>query len=681
MGRLPLACLLVTVAGGCSGPAGSGAADAGVTLADPGRVTIHRLNRAEYNNTVRDLLGTKQRPADDFPADDRGYGFDNIADVLSLSPLQLELYFRAAEKLADEAIDLPPSGQTVRFGAADDGVTATAGAAYNGGWNLFSNGELSASARLPAAGKYTISVRAFGQQAGPDPASMSILVDEKVLQTFAVTAVEAGPMVYRVTATISGGAHQIAASFNNDFYNPMLGQDRNLVVEWIEVAGPLDAPTTNPARDRLVTCDPTDGKVAPIDCARETLGRLARRAFRRPPSDDEVRRLLALVLEAAVEHDDFYTGIKLGIEALLMSPNFLFRVELDADPAAAVAHPLDDYELASRLSYFLWSTMPDDALLAAADAGGLRDPQAIRAQVLRMLDDPRAIALTDNFAGQWLYTRALDDQAPDVPTFPTWDADLKAAMRGETEAYFQEFLHGDVGLDQLLTADFGFVNARLARHYGIPFAADGGTDFVKVKLPDERRGLLGQASILTVTSFPRRTSPVRRGKWVLEQLLCSAPKPPPANVPPLPQESIPTGSMRQKLEAHRADPNCAICHQSMDPIGFGLERFDAIGAHRTTDAGFPIDDTGTLPPEHKFSGAVELAHLITADVRFPRCTAQQLMTYALGRGIGNSDGAALDAIVASFAGGGYKLRELIVAIAQSEPFRMRRGEPQSGGGN
>lgn len=645
---------------------------------DPGRVTLHRLNRVEYNNTVHDLLGTEQRPADDFPSDDRGYGFDNIADVLSLSPLQIELYQRAAELLVDEAMRVPiPMPKQLRFAAID--VKSTVGGATNGAWNLWSNGDVVTSVMLPADGDYEFSARVWGQQAGPDPVRMSIQVDGMARMTFDVKEVAAAPAIYTVSLpSLKAGAHTFGVSFLNDYYNPMQNEDRNLFVDWIQARGPLNAKAlSNPLRDRLVTCDPRVKGAEP--CAREVIGNFARRALRRLIPAEELDRYLGF-LQAAVKENDpepFETGVRLALQAILISPHFLFRVEMDADPASAAPHPLDDFELASRLSYFLWSTTPDDALLALAEMGALHDPAVLKAQVARMLADPRAEALVANFAGQWLFFRGLVDHAVDYAAFPDYNNDLMLSMRGETERFFREFLFKDIGMDGLLSAGFTFVDARLAKHYGLPYDAQAG-GWQRASLSGPRRGLLGHASLLTVTSYPARTSPVKRGKWVLDQLLCAGPPPPPPNVEGLKPQEIPTGSLRQRLEEHRNNPLCAACHTSMDPIGFGLEHFDGIGRWRDDDGGFPIDASGILPGGAKFDGSAALAQLLGQDPRFPRCVTQQLYTYALGRGPAYDDDKYIDGIAADFVAGGYRLKDLIAQIVTSEAFRMRRGEPGGG---
>ena len=637
---------------------------------DPGRVTLHRLNNAEYNNTVRDLLGTQLRPADDFPVDDRGYGFDNVADVLRLSPLTLELYETAAEALIADTLAVTTTSSTQTFELM---TSSTIGAAVGTGWLFFSGGTASVTATAPIAGTYRIAVRAYGQQAGPDPAQLSIELPGQPATLIDVTAVQASPEVYQTTFVLPAGSNLITVGFTNDYYDTATSADRNLWVDHVAIEGPLDAPTIDgDRRSQVLVCS----ELADATCQRTILRSFAARAWRRPPTDAEIARLERLVLLALGEGDDPEAGLRLALQQVLVSPNFVFRVEIDPDPRSLTPHPLTGWELASRLSYFLWSTMPDAELLAAAASGALaRDPAELERQARRMLDDPRAIALTDNFAGQWLFTRALGDQAPDYQLFPDYDDDLEAAMRAETRRYFQAFLTEDVPMDQFLTADFTYVNDRLAAHYGLP-AVNSPTELVRVSLADSpRRGFLTQGSFLRVTSRPKRTSPVLRGKWVLDNLLCSPPRPPPPGVEGLPDAMTTTGSVRDRLEAHVANPICASCHRVMDPLGFGLDQFDAIGRFRTDDGGFPIDATGELADGTPFDGAVEMTRHLAADPDVYRCMVEKLYTYT-GRSPFRIEATEhIDALTQRFAAGGYLLRELLVDIVTDPFFVSRRGEP------
>jgi hypothetical protein len=646
--------------------------DAAAPVSDPGRVTIHRLNRVEYNNTVRDLLGTALQPAKDFPADDRGYGFDNISDVLSLSPLQVELYSRAAEDLAREAMLLPSQSKTNRVEA--ETLSGQVGGAGADNWNLWSGGELPMTQEFPSSGEYKISAQVWGQQAGPDLVQMNLNVGGAIAGTFSIASTSANPEIVSAVAKVNAGTQVVSVEFLNDYYDAAAGADRNLVIDWIEVEGPIGAVGINPIRNRIVICDLNTG----TDCVRQVLEKFAERAFRRTVTPEEIDRLLPLVDLAKAQGQSVDAGVEIALRAILSSPHFLFRPELDAKPNSATPkHPLTDFELASRLSYFIWSSMPDDELFAAARAGKLQDPAEIQAQVDRMVQDPKADALIDNFAGQWLFTRALDDHQPDYYAFPTWDEDLRAAMREETKLFFREFLRNDRPIPEMLTADFTFINDRLATHYGLP---SPGPNFTKVTIDDpQRKGLLGQGSILTVTSFPTRTSPVKRGKWVMMQLLCSEPPAPPPGVEGLVTEAVPTGSIRQRLEKHRESPICSSCHVEMDNLGFGLEQYDGIGLFRTEDNGFPVDSSGVLPGGKTFNGMPELSGILAEDPRFTHCVSEKMMTYALGRGMYPVDDVHLDHVVEALNKNGQTFTDLIKLVATSEPFRMRRGEATGGG--
>jgi hypothetical protein len=681
-GPWSIAGVLAMVCFGCIGdiggrPDGTNPSDSdgpghGVTETDPGRVTIHRLNRVEYNNTVRDLLGTSLQPANDFPADDHSFGFDNIADALTISPLQLELYERAAETLAEEALESTAvSGEAVKTEA--ETLTGDAGAATGTGWNLTTNGSVGLSHSFPADGEYTVRARVFQQAAGPDAAQASLHIGGQTFGPFDVEATSAAPMTIEQKVTVTKGSQQVSVEFLNDFYEAASGMDRNLVVDWIEISGPPGSGGGSSAYERIVSCDPTSGEA----CLRTILGDFAERAWRREIADTEIDPLLALVDGATAEGDDIDEGLKLAVRGILTSPHFIFRVEIDTDPASPVPHKLNDFEIASRLSYFVWSSMPDDELFDAAKAGSLQDEAEVAAQVARMLEDGKSSALVDNFAGQWLYTRALAEATPNAEDFPDFDEELRESMRAEADLFFKEFLRGEMAIDQLLDAEFTFLNDRLATHYGLPLP--GSSDLAKVQLDsDQRGGLLKQGGLLTLTSNPGRTSPVKRGKWILTQILCSEPPPPPAGVEGFEEKDLENASIREKLEAHRQDPVCASCHDIMDPIGLAMENYDAIGAWRTKDNGFDVDASGVMPGGEEFDGANEMAGLISKDPRFAKCAAEKVFTYALGSGEG-LDEHYLEQVTEKFAAGGLKLNELIALVATSEPFLYRRGEPAEGG--
>jgi hypothetical protein len=495
------------------------------------RVTIRRLNRAEYNNTIRDLVGVDFQPAEDFPADDVGYGFDNIGDVLSMPPVLMEKYLDAAE---------------------------------------------------------TIMQRAFDDEA---------------------------------------------------------------------------------LRAKILVHQPSDD-VDRREAFRRNVTDFARRAFRRPASERELERLFGLTSNLFRSGAELEEITQSAFAAILVSPQFLFRIEnFDAD--ADKPQSLSDWELASRLSYFLWSSMPDAELFDLAEAGRLNQPELLEAQVRRMLADSKSRALVDNFAGQWLQLRDLDRLSPDPEMFSDFDEPLRQAMRRETELFFETIIREDRSLLDFLSADFTFVNERLARHYGLDGIA--GEEFRRVDLPEGRRGVLTQASILLITSNPTRTSPVKRGKWILENILAEPPPPPPPDVPELEDEGELLGSLRERMEQHRANPACAVCHQTMDVLGFGMENFDAVGAWRDRDGRFEIDASGTLPGGAEFQGAGELMDVLIAQKReaFCRCLTEKMLTYALGRGLDAADRCTVKGIAESLAEEDDRFSALVRAIVLSEQFRMQ----------
>jgi Protein of unknown function (DUF1592)/Protein of unknown function (DUF1588)/Protein of unknown function (DUF1587)/Protein of unknown function (DUF1585)/Protein of unknown function (DUF1595)/Ca-dependent carbohydrate-binding module xylan-binding len=650
-----------------------GAADSAVVAPlDPQRVTIHRLNRAEYNNTVRDLLGTRSRPADEFAADDRGYGFDNIADVLSVSPLHVEQYDRAAEALVDEAIG-SAAPMPVRAQVECETLMGTVGQATTNAWLLWSNGEVVAPVMLPGAGRYRVTVRAWQSRAGAEDALLAIERDGVAVRTHRVAATSAAPAEYTAEFMATGaGSSNIGASFGNDFVDMATMADRNLWVDWIRVEGPLDAGTAPATRAQWITCDPA--AMGEDVCARQVLTRFARRAFRRPAPEAEVNAIWTRFRGVTRMHSGTWEdAIKLSMRAMLVSPHFIYRVEIDPSLTDPAPHPLTDHELASRLSYFLWSSMPDETLDRLADGGTLHEPAVLREQVQRMLDDPRAQALTQNFAGQWLHTRNLDEHEVNATLYPSFSPMIRSGMRAETDAFFAHFLERGVSMREFLVAQYTFIDERLAGFYGVTLPA--GTGVRRVDLSSTNRlGIITQGLPLTVTSHADRTSPVKRGQWVLSQLLCAPPPPPPPSVEGLPMQMVPTGSLRQRLEAHRADPVCRSCHDVMDPIGFGLENFDGTGMFRSMDGAFAIDSTGELPGGARFDGPRTLARLIQDDPRFPRCVTKQVMTYALGRGLNERDDAQLDRIVRDWTASGQELRALIERVVLSDAFRLRRAE-------
>ncbi|MDH3685065.1 MAG: DUF1592 domain-containing protein [Myxococcales bacterium] len=652
----------VSVIGECTDPGAD---------VDPGQKTLHRLNRAEYDNTVRDLLGDLSAPAESFPADDFGDGFDNIADVLSVSPLLVEKWEAAAESLSATAL-APLDATAARYEA--ETADASVGGAVNGGtaWNLWSDGTLRFAVEPEYPGSYEFAVRTYGQRAGNDLPQMRIALDGETLAVVDVAAEAPTFEEVRTSAFLDAGPHDLVVEFTNDFFDPP--NDRNLIIDWLELRGPNSSQARRDFRQLLDVCDPASAGLRP--CANEVLGAIASLAWRRPVASDELTRYVDLVELADSEGESFSDGITLATRALLLSPHFVFRVERDDDPSSVEAHDLSPHELATRLSYFLWSSAPDAELRALADSGEILDPETIRTQVTRMVQDPKARAFVENFGGQWLQTRALEDVNPDYAVYPEWDDALKDAMRDETHAFLHEFLVTDAQLLGMFDADFTYLNDRLAAHYGLP--APGSASVVRVPLDSEERGgIFTHGSLLTVTSQPRRTSPVKRGKWTLDQILCDAPPPPPPGVEGLLDTNpIEGATLRERMELHRADKICSTCHARMDPIGFGLENFNGVGAWRTTDEDQPIDASGVLPDGRTFTGPSELAAILRSDDRTALCVTERFMTYALGRGIEDADACDIESIATRFVLEGGSMESMLSAIATSDAFRQRRGGPE-----
>ena len=656
-------------------------------LNDPGRVTMRRLNRAEYNNTVRDLLGVDLRPADDFPQDDVGYGFDNIGDVLSLSPLLMEKYLRAAEKLARTAIRTPEDaerpaliGTNKMTGGREEG---------SGARSLFSAGEIVTSYDFPAAGKYEITVNAWGDQAGPDPVRLAVRLDGHDLRTIDIPGKRPRPYKLPIVTIGFAGAQKLSFAFLNDYFNdtdpnPKLRGDRNFYISSVTIKGPIGVKGlvgNLPESHRLiVTCTPQTADLANDVCSKTVARNFARRAYRRPPTAEEVGRLTRYIVMAKSAGLSFEKGVQFMVQAALVSPNFLFRVE--PEPDSGLRRNLNDYELASRLSYFLWSSMPDDTLLALADKGELRKPEVLAAQAKRMLTSPKAHALTDNFAAQWLQLRSINIVTPDRAKFPTWNDSLRRDMRTETEMYFTNVVSEDRPILEFLDSKYTFMNERLARHYGN--TAVHGEEFQRVELlGNQRGGLLTQASVLTVTSNPTRTSPVKRGKWVLDNILGTPPPPAPPNVPQLADDKAEkkplTGTLRQRLEAHRKNPICASCHKRMDPIGFGLENYDAIGSWRLNDGDSPIDPSGTLADGRSFQGSNGLRKiLLDGKDQFAKAFTERLLTYALGRGVVSRDQCNVKAMADKVAAKNYRFSAVVAEIVTSKPFREKHSDAPAG---
>jgi len=649
-------------------------------VSDPGRVTIRRLNRNEYNNTVRDLLGVTVRPAEDFPSDDVGYGFDNIGDVLSLPPLLMEKYLDAAEAIAAEALPGADSHRPeVRAFSRNDLRRSRAAMPHaEDAVILVTEGDVSVEVEFPRDGEYSVRVAAAETPAGSEHSKMALRLDAKTLETFEVQARDAEPKTYEHRFRVTSGRHRVALAFLNDFYDEKARdrarRDRNLILRDLEISGPLDVPPP-PKSPLLQTVPDSDTSVA--EAARRNLTPFLKRAFRRPVTLAEIDRFVGVVQSAVDKGESFPFGMRLAVTAILVSPHFLFRIETDANPNDPNdPHPLNNYELAARLSYFLWSSQPDDILLAQADQGNLHQDAILADHVRRMLKDPRSRALVDNFAEQWLQLRILNEITPDPRQFPEFTVDLREDMKQETRLFFDAILREDRSILEFLDGPYTFLNGRLARHYGIPGVE--GDSFRRVELAGKHRaGLLTQASILTLTSNPDRTSPVKRGKWIMEVLLDQPPPPPPPDVPELDvaAKAAPQSTLRQQLELHRQNPTCNSCHRVMDQLGFGMENFDAIGRWRDQDAGQPLDTSGELPGGATFRGPVELARVLRQQqCQFAECLTEKMLTYALGRGLEFYDRCATDKIVEALKEQQFRFSVLVTEIVRSQPFRMRRGE-------
>ncbi|HMV50949.1 MAG TPA: DUF1592 domain-containing protein [Blastocatellia bacterium] len=704
---------------------------------DPGRVTARRLNRAEYNNTVRDLLGVDFNPADDFPQDDSGYGFDNIGDVLSLSPVLMEKYLTAAEKIARTAVfgteQVKPT--LARFRPENRRVVPSPKplTEYDETGLSLPN-SLHVTHHFPVASEYNFRLFLNGNRpSASEPLSLAVWIDGQLVKTMSfdpeyLASFEAdrqalGGQVAEIRAQAPAGEHLVSATLQKLYeglpprYNGPNPSKRtpppapefkpradlppervaaakkrfeearavsqnipanDARVSSLEIGGPYNQ-AKGPAAESLkkvFVCGQPGTKITP-DCERKIVASLARRAYRRPVTPEEIGKLTGLIAMAQRQGDSFEEGLVQAIQAMLVSPHFLFRIEQDRKTASTDGYyQLNSYELASRLSYFLWSSMPDDELFQLAGQDALRKPEVLSAQVQRMLKNDKAKALVENFGGQWLELRKLEAVKPDRQKFAEFDEYLNRSMRQETELFFAAIVREDRSILDFIDGNYSFLNERLAKFYKIPGVS--GPEFRKVTLAPEtqRGGILTQASVLTVSSYSTRTSPVLRGKWILENVLNAPPPAPPPGVPTLDDAKIGTAaSLRQQLEQHRTNPTCAACHSRMDPLGFGLENFNAIGAWRTKDGNFPVDSAGVLPDGRTFSGPNELKAIVKADsLAFAECLTEKLMTYALGRGLERYDKPTVKRIAKQVAAKDYRFSTLALEIAGSLPFQNRRGE-------
>jgi len=675
---------------------------------NPGRATLHRLNRTEYASAIRDVLGLDIDPAI-LPADDESYGFDNIADVLKTSPSLLERYLAASWKLSRLAVGDPNIiAETSTYRTKPD----ISQDKRMDGLPLGTRGGMLVRHNFPLDGEYNIKVRLWRVTADiirglEEPHQVEVSIDGRRVGLVTVggdadrdlsyenSGKSAEEIDQRLTmhVPVQAGPHDVIATFlteseaQDDYIlQPFVRENIDVLgyrglpqVDRLTIEGPFKATGSGdtPSRHKIFVCRPEKG-ADEMPCARRIIATLSRRAYRRPVNDNDLESLLGFFQRGRNEGGTFDSGIEAAIQLILADPDFIFRFEPDpANLATGAVYPLSDVELASRLSFFLWSTVPDEELISLASQGKLKDPTVLQNQVRRMLADPKSKALVDNFAGQWLYLRNLKNINPDFETFPDFDDNLRQAMKKETDLFFTSIIREDRSVMDLLNADYTFINERLARHYGIPNIY--GTDFRRVTLTDEnRRGLLGQASILTVTSLPTRTSPVQRGKWILTNILGIPPTPPPPNVPALKEHSdagMPT-SLRERMEAHRANPTCAGCHKIMDPIGFSLENFDAVGQWRTSDEGARIDPAGTLYNGAKVDGPSSLRKMLNSHPEvFTGVLTEKMLTYALGRGVQYYDMPAIREVLRNAASTNYRFSSIVLGIVKSVPFQMKEKNP------
>jgi len=636
----------------------------------PGRSVLRRLNHREYRNTIRDLFGV-DFPADElFPADGAGHGFDTCGEALSMPDALFEKYLDAAEEIAARAIVDEEPGEPPRTRRGPASFTGDGGDRGDE-WSLYSQGAVGFDHDFPRDGEYLVRAGAWAQQAGPELARIELGVDAGPSEEREVAGTHAEPSTHEQRVRATRGRHRVEARFVNDFYVPAEGdrkaQDRNLWIVWLEVEGPLDPPPIGGFQRELFS---RFGEELGEERLASIALHLARRTWRRPITDEERERLVDLARgERTLE-----ARVRLALTAILASPHFLFRPELEPArvEAGVAARPLTGFELATRLSYFLWSSAPDEPLLAAAERGALEDAAALLAEVERLLADSRARALAEGFAAQWLQLRSLERADVDVELFPAFDEELRASMREETLLFFEHLLRADRSVWELIDADYTFVDERLAQHYGIEGVRGDEPRRVSLEaLP--RRGVLAHASVLTLTSNPNRTSPVKRGKWILETLLDAPPPPPPPGVVALDDtpEAMRAASNRERLEAHRRDPACAVCHERMDPLGFALENYDAVGAWRERDGSFAIDASGRLPDGRSFDGPRELTLVLREEDAFLRGLVEKLFVYGLGRGLTEEDAATVDSVLARLDPQRPTLRAMIEGVVLSSAFRER----------
>lgn len=682
---------------------------------DPGRVTARRLNKDEYNRTIRDLFGITLTPADEFPDDDVGYGFDNIGDVLSISPLRMEQYLKAAETVTRNLFYRPdelPLDHTSTVAHYDKHDRKKIRNSSDRGLEMIPGGQVSLPFNFPVAGEYEILVQAWGVEK-PDPenkgnnerwldvdsysemdakappvAAGEVFLGDRSVGRFQApegNATVARKNWYRIRFDTPPGRHRVF--FRHDFVGGTSPKQRaehladparapRIGIRNITLRGPIgpgEAPLS-PLHHRILDATPAD--------AEGLLREVARRAFRRPVTDEELSSLTNFVSSRTTSSADFSEALELGLQAILLSPHFLYRLEWLGDPEATdFITPVGDHALASRLSYFLWSSMPDEELRQLADAGELGREETLAAQVERLLADARSAAFIGNFFGQWLELRKLESMRPDPELFPDFSSELRADLAEETLRFAGDLVRNNRPAIELLTGKHSFANQRIARFYGLGDQAQGNDDYVRIDLEGtHRRGILTQGSILFLTSYPNRTSPTRRGNWILTTILGDEPPPPPPGVPELEEnEAVEEHlTLREQLVQHRVNPTCVSCHETMDAIGFGFENFDAIGRWREMDGNHPVDSGGTLPTGESFANAGELIDLLAGkEGAFVSHLASRLLTYALGRGTEYYDRIAIETMVENSSADGHRFRDLIREVVLSRPFRMTSNEPHA----
>ncbi|MEC7583591.1 MAG: DUF1592 domain-containing protein [Planctomycetota bacterium] len=648
----------------------------------PGRVTVRRLSRAEWEYSVFDLFGIQTEAAAAFPNDDLSYGFDNIGDALSFSTLHLEKYLDAAQDVAAQVMhgEDPAAPVSRRFEA--EVMRRDAGIGFNlhlDHAKLTTRSRLAATVELPRDGIYRIRISASATQAGDEFAKMALAVDGRELEEFEIKQTKMH--VVQTSGPLRGGSQKLTLAFTNDFFDPdnpdKARRDRNLMIDWFEITGPLDPRLVPPQQEWFAGADAPDKP--PLVRIRRRVAAFLPRLWRRPVTDAEIKRISRLGEQMLADGEPLHRAERRCLTAALVSPNFLFRVEAQDEDAPAGSGGVVDVpgqDLAVRLSYLLWSSVPDEQLLEVARAGRLSDPEVVEEQFWRMLRDPRAGRLAANFAAQWLELRALDAVTPDPDRFPGFDDELARAMRRESELLFYVVLREGLDVRTLIDSDFTHLNQRLADFYGLDLEL--GERFRRVDLPEDSRsrgGVLGHAGIHVITSNPTRTSPVKRGKWILENLLDQPPPPPPPGNDSFPDSgAVATArGLREQMELHRSHADCASCHIRMDALGLSLERFDAVGRWRTTDGEEVIDASGELPGGQVIDGLAGLKDALVDDPAYTRALARKLFVYAVGRDLEPADRLKLDLVVDELRQQGkVTLADLLLAVIRSDGFRRRQ---------